>query len=79
MWKRKKVKVVPRAKTSRVQEKEEYIRVYVTAPAHRGRANKAIIDALAKHYRVKKRDVRILKGEKSREKLVEIRESLAHP
>ena len=69
--------MVPRAKASRVQEDGEYLRVYVTAPAQRGRANKALIDVLAEHYRVKKRDIRIVEGEKSREKLVEIREPAA--
>jgi len=46
--------------------------VRVTAPAVDGKANKAVIEVLSEFYKVKKRDIKILRGEKSREKLVEI-------
>ena len=42
------------------------------APAIDNRANRALIEVLARHFNVKKRDIRIVKGERSREKIIEI-------
>jgi len=42
------------------------------APAEGGRANAAVIEALAKHFSVPKRAVTILQGVTSRSKLVEV-------
>jgi len=50
------------------------LRVRVTEPAEGGRANAAVIDLLAEHFKVPRRAVSILQGEKSRQKLVEILE-----
>jgi hypothetical protein len=48
------------------------VKVRLAAPAVDGRANEALIEFLAAHYGVRKRDVRILSGLKSRQKRVEI-------
>ena len=48
------------------------MKVYLTAPAVEGKANKALIEFLSEHFGVKKRDIKILLGEKSRNKVVEI-------
>jgi len=37
-----------------------------------GKANKKLIEVLAKHYRVKKRSITIIKGLKQRDKVVSI-------
>lgn len=66
------VKVVPNAKRTAVREEEGRLKVYVTAPAVEGKANEALVEALAEHFGVKKRAVAILRGETSREKLVEV-------
>jgi hypothetical protein len=50
----------------------ERIKVRLAAPAVDGKANDALIEFLAAHYGVAKRDVRILSGLKSRQKRVEI-------
>lgn len=46
--------------------------VYVRARAHDGEANAAIVKALAKHFGVSKGCVEIVRGAKSRHKIVEI-------
>lgn len=66
------VKVIPNARKERIVDEDGLLKVYVTAPALDGKANKALIELLAGHFDVKKGDVRIVKGEKSREKVVEI-------
>ena len=48
------------------------IKVRLAAPAVDGRANEALIDFLAGHYKVPKRSVRITAGLKSRRKRVVI-------
>ena len=44
----------------------------MTAPPAENRANDALIAVLAKQWRLPKRDVRIVGGQKSRDKLVHI-------
>ncbi|HEC87117.1 MAG TPA: DUF167 domain-containing protein, partial [Thermoplasmatales archaeon] len=46
--------------------------VYVNVPAKDGKANRALIETLADFFNVKKRDIKIVSGEKSREKIVQI-------
>jgi hypothetical protein len=70
--KRIKIKVVPNARKNKVFEEGERLKVYVTSPPTGGKANKAVIKLLADFFEVKRGDVKIIKGEKSREKIVEI-------
>jgi uncharacterized protein (TIGR00251 family) len=69
---RVKVRVIPRAKQNKVVEEAGRLKVYLTAPPVEGKANAVLIELLAGHFGVKKRDVAILKGEKGREKIVSI-------
>ncbi|MFA6548570.1 MAG: DUF167 domain-containing protein [Candidatus Margulisiibacteriota bacterium] len=62
------IKVVPNAKRNELKEGK----VYLTAPAVEGKANQALIEFIAEHFGVKKRQVKIIKGMKSRQKVVEI-------
>jgi hypothetical protein len=48
------------------------LRVSVTAPAERGKANAAIIDLLADLLAVRKSDLQIIRGATSSEKLVRV-------
>jgi len=67
------IKVIPNAKKNEVSEEgENRLRIRTTAPALGGRANKALIELLAEFFKVKKSSIRIIRGEKSREKVVEI-------
>jgi len=66
------IKVVPNAKKNRIVEELSRLKVYVTAPAVDGKANKALIESLADHFGIKKKDISILFGEKSRDKIIGI-------
>ena len=67
------VRVTPRAKRASLDTQSDgTIVVKVTAPADDGRANAAVIEALAEHFGVPKRRVVIVQGLRSRRKLVEI-------
>lgn len=67
-----KIKVIPNAKKNKVVESEGLFKVYVNAPAVDGKANKALIKVLSEYFDVRKSSVRIIRGEKSREKVVEV-------
>lgn len=68
-----RITVVPRAKTRAVEPLPDGgLRVRVAAPAEGGRANAAVIEALADHFGVPRRAVTILHGMTSRSKLIEI-------
>lgn len=66
------IKVIPKAKKEKIIEENGSLKVYVAAPAVDGKANKALIEVLARHFEVKKRDISILSGEKSRTKIIGI-------
>lgn len=67
------IKVVPRAKRPGVEQMPDGSRrVAVSAPAADGKANAAVIEALAKKFDVAKGLVRITRGLASRLKEVEI-------
>ena len=66
------VKVIPNAKKQSAKQEGQRLKVYLMAPAVEGKANKALTDFLAEYFNVKKSAVSILRGEKSREKVIEI-------
>ena len=67
------MKVVPRAKRPGVERLANGTwRVAVSAPAEGGKANTAVIEALAKKWDVPKSSVRIARGLTGRSKEVEI-------
>ena len=68
------VRVQPRAsKDEIVGEMADAIKIRLQAPAVEGRANEALIEFLAELLKTPKAAVRILNGERSRIKRVEIR------
>lgn len=67
-----KVRVIPRAKQNKVVAEAGRLKAYLTAPPVEGKANAALIELLAEHFGVKKRCITILRGEKGRDKEVEI-------
>ena len=67
-----KVKVIPNSKKSSIVIEKGVIKVHVNAPAVDGKANKVLIDILSEFLKVKKNRIKIIKGEKSRLKQIEI-------
>ena len=68
------IRVIPNAKKNNVSEEQGKLKVHISAPAVDGKANKALIKVLAEYFKIKKNDVRIIRGAKSREKVVEIKQ-----
>jgi len=67
------VKVIPRSSIQHIVETlEGDLKVKLKAPPVGGQANKELIEALAKYYKVPKSQVEIIKGLTSKNKIVEI-------
>lgn len=67
------VSVHPNSKNPKVvREDSNKFKVYVNQPAIEGRANQAVIEALAKHLKTKKSKIFLVSGEKSKNKIFEI-------
>ena len=70
--KKLKIKVITNAKRNEVVDGEGMLKVYVNAPPVDGKANKVVTEVLAEHFKVRKNSVKIIRGEKSKEKVIEI-------
>jgi len=68
-----KVHVVPRSKKVEIEElAEKCLRVRLLSPPIDGRANSELIGLLARYYKKSKSAVKIKKGFRSRNKLIEV-------
>jgi len=66
------VRVVPGAKKNEVKKEDQALKVYLTAPPVEGKANKLLIEILAKYFNCRKSDLKIIRGERSRNKYIQI-------
>ena len=65
------VKVIPGARKNLLKEEEGgRVKVYLTAPPVDGKANAALVDFLAAHYKISPARIEIIKGLKSRHKVI---------
>lgn len=70
---RLQVRARPRARVDKVEASDlGEVRVYVSAAPEGGRANKAVIAAIAEALGVPKSSVALVRGKTSRDKLLEI-------
>lgn len=65
------IKVLPNSKINKiVEERADFLKIKLIAPAHEGMANKALIKFLSSYFKIAKNKIKIISGEKSREKKV---------
>lgn len=74
-----KVRVIPRSKHEGLSTDQQYLRVRLRAPPTDGKANKALKKILAERFGVAKSAVRLLNGERNRDKTVAILGPLSWP
>jgi TIGR00251 family protein len=68
------VYVQPRSSRNQIAgEQNEALKVKLTAPPVEGEANAALVDFLSVSLKLPRKDIKLLKGEASRHKIVEIR------
>ena len=72
------VRLSPRARADRIEgvarlaDGAAVLKVSITAPPAEGRANEALLQLLAKQWHLPRRDLAIVRGAKSRSKLVHV-------
>ncbi len=67
------VQVQPRSSRNQVVgEQDGRLKIKLTAPPVEGEANQALVNFLAQLLQIPKKNVKLLKGESSRHKLIEI-------
>lgn len=68
------VRVTPKASRNLIKEEEGNLKAYLSRPAQDGQANAQLIELLSEYLKVKKYQIKIIRGHKSRDKVVEINE-----
>ncbi|MDI3473938.1 MAG: uncharacterized protein PWR30_261 [Candidatus Woesearchaeota archaeon] len=66
------VRVIPNSKEQRLFREGNAIKAYVKARPENGKANQELITLLSEYFDVNKREIKIIKGEKSRNKIIQI-------
>ncbi len=66
------VSVKPGSSRNQIEQGDQGLTVWLRAQPEDGKANHALVCVLADHFGVAKSSIRILRGESSRKKLVEI-------
>ncbi len=67
------VKVVPRSsKSGVVGPYKDGLKVKLTSPPVEGQANKELIEVLAKEFNIRKKDIEIIRGKKTKNKVVRL-------
>ena len=67
------LRVIPRARQNKITtDADGTLRVHITAAPVDGAANVAVVRAIAEYFDVPKSQIKIVRGETSRDKVVEI-------
>ena len=67
------IRVIPRARQNRVEQTAaDAYRIHTTSVPADGAANDAVIKMLAKHLGVPKTSIKIIRGQTSRDKVIEL-------
>lgn len=67
------IKVQPRSSRNQILgEQDGVLRVKLTAPPVDGEANQALLEFLARQLNIPRKNLRIIRGESSRQKLLEV-------
>lgn len=73
------IKVIPQApKTTLAGCQGEWIRIKLTAPPVEGKANKALVEFLARQLSVPKNHITLVAGEAARMKIVQVEDCAEH-
>jgi uncharacterized protein (TIGR00251 family) len=78
--KRYRIRVIPRASRNQVILSDSgELKVKLTAPPVDGKANEALLEVLADHFKIRKSSLKIHSGATSRNKIIEIEEESPSP
>lgn len=65
------VKIIPKSsKTEIVERGDDFLKIKLNAVPENGKANEVLIKFLSKHFKTPQSNIKIVKGTKSREKVL---------
>ncbi len=64
------IKVIPKASKLQIIKEKDVIKIKLTSPAQKGKANKQLIELLSKRLKLPKSKIKIVSGENSRDKRI---------
>ena len=67
-----KIKVIANSSRQEVKEENGILKVHLKSPPVKGKANEELIEVLAEHFKMKKNQIKILRGHTSNAKEIEI-------
>ncbi len=67
-----KVRVIPRARAESIAKENGELVIKVRDPPERGKANRRVIELVAKYLNIPKSKIEIVRGHRSREKLLKV-------
>lgn len=65
-------KIIPHAKENKIIKEKDVYKIWINASPQKGEANRALIKFLSQYFKVRKNEIIIIKGEKSRDKIIKI-------
>lgn len=68
-----KVKAKPNSNEQKIEEKEGVLHVSLKESAEKNKANIELINLLAKHFNTSAKEIKILRGKTSRNKIAEVK------
>ncbi len=66
------IRAIPNSSINKISIDNNRIKVYITASAREGKANKQIIKSLSSYLKLRKKQIEIIKGKKSKNKEIYI-------
>lgn len=67
------VKVIPKSSiTEIIEHRDDFLKIKLKSIPEKGKANEELIKFLSKHFKTAKSNIKIIKGETDRNKIVEI-------
>ena len=69
-----KVRAYPSSKQERIIEGNDFLKIYLTIPAEKGKANKRLLELLSRYLNLRKSSLKIVRGQTKRDKIIDILE-----
>ncbi len=67
------IKIIPKSsQTEIIEQKDNFLKIKLKAIPEKGKANAELIKFLAKHFKTAKSNIKIIKGETGKNKIVAI-------
>ena len=66
------IKVVPKSSREKITRENDILKIYIKEAPEKGKANRAVVRTLAKHFGTSQSNVKILVGHNTKNKIVQI-------